>query len=290
MKWRVHRMEDGLFYSESALLNRVLFYSDYNDINIFVEDEFKEFIYENIFQRMFNYKIKINKILPMKGKKGVEKAFQEYGGAYDGKPAIYLVDGDFDLVMGKEMISSPNYIYLEKYNIESYYIDEKAVLKYMAGKMKTTQKNVSEKIQYSGWEDMIYDAMKELFINYMIAQEVFPEEKNVGISPHTFFYKNGYVNIDKVEEYINQLRNRISDYDIKYDLYKRKFETILSGDTTKLVCGKYLLASLSNYLREKADVRFKEDDFIYFLASFLDIKTLDFVKERIVSIINARQL
>ena len=89
-------MEDGLFYSESALLNRVLFYSDYNDINIFVEDEFK-----------------INKILPMKGKKGVEKAFQEYGGAYDGKPAIYLVDGDFDLVMGKEMISSPNYIYVE---------------------------------------------------------------------------------------------------------------------------------------------------------------------------------
>ena len=39
-------MEDGLFYSESALLNRVLFYSDYNDINIFVEDEHKEFIYE----------------------------------------------------------------------------------------------------------------------------------------------------------------------------------------------------------------------------------------------------
>ena len=28
-------MEDGLFYSESALLNRVLFYADYNDINIF---------------------------------------------------------------------------------------------------------------------------------------------------------------------------------------------------------------------------------------------------------------
>lgn len=289
MKWRVRKMEDGLFYSESALLNRVLFYSDYNDINIFVEDEYKEFIYENIFQRMFNYKVEINKIYPMKGKKGVEKAFQEYGKEYDGKPAIYLVDGDFDLVMGKEMISSPNYIYLERYNIESYYIEEKAVLKYMAGKMKTTQKNVSEKIEYFGWENMIYDAMKELFINYMIAQEVFPEEKNVGISPHTFFYKNGYVNIDKVEEYINRLRSRIPDYDVKYDLYKRKFETILSGDTTKLVCGKYLLASLSNYLREKAKVTFKEDDFIYFLASFFDIKTLDFVKERIFSIINVRQ-
>lgn len=282
-------MEEGLFYSESALLNRVLFYSDYNDINIFVEDEYKEFIYESIFQRMFDYKIRINKILPMKGKPGVEKAFQEYGCSYDGKPAIYLVDGDFDLVMGKEMINSPNYIYLEKYNIESYYIDEKAVLKYMAGKMKTTQKNVSEKIEYSEWEDMIYAAMKELFINYMVAQDVFPKEKNVGLPAHSYFYKNGYVNIDKIEEYINGLKCRLPDYDAMYDLYERKFETILSGDTTRLVCGKYLLASLSNYLRAKASVTFKEDDFVYFLASFFDIKTLDFVKNRILSIISTGQ-
>ena len=225
----------------------------------------------------------------MKGKPGVEKAFQEYGCSYDGKPAIYLVDGDFDLVMGKEMINSPNYIYLEKYNIESYYIDEKAVLKYMAGKMKTTQKNVSKKIEYSEWEDMIYAAMKELFINYMVAQDVFPEEKNVGLPPHSYFYKNGYVNIDKIEEYINGLKCRLPDYDAMYDSYERKFETILSGDTTRLVCGKYLLASLSNYLRAKASVTFKEDDFVYFLASFFDIKTLDFVKDRILNIISTGQ-
>ncbi len=251
-------MEDGLFYSESALLNRVLFYSGYNDINIFVEDEYKEFIYENIFQRMFNDQIEINKIFPMKGKPGVEKAFQEYGCSYDGKPAIYLVDGDFDLVMGKEMIDNLNYIYLEKYNIESYYIEEKAVLKYMAGKMKIPQKKVSEKIEYSKWEDMIFEAMRELFINYMVAQNVFPEEKNVGISPHSFFYKNGYANIEKIKEYINSLKGRIPDYNVEYGLYKSKFETILCGNTTRLVCGKYLLASLSNYLREKAKVTFKE--------------------------------
>lgn len=283
-------MEDGLFYSESALLNRVLFYSDYNDINIFVEDENKEFIYENIFQRMFGNTIRINKILPMKGKPGVERAFREYGCSYDGKPAIYLVDGDFDLVMGKEMINSPNYIYLEKYNIESYYIDEKAILKYMAGKMKTPQKNVSDKIEYLEWEDMIYDAMKELFINYMVAQDVFPEEKNVGLPAHIYFYKNGYVNIDKIKEYINDLKRRISNYYTLYDLYKRKFETILFGDTTRLVCGKYLLASLSNYLRVKANVTFKEDDFVYFLASFFDIKTLDFVKDKILNIISNEQV
>ena len=235
---------------------------------------------------MFNLQIRISKILSMKGKPGVEKAFQEYGCSYDGKPAIYLVDGDFDLIMGKEMINSPNYIYLEKYNIESYYIDEKAVLKYMAGKMKTTQKNVSEKIEYSEWENMIYDAMKELFINYMIAQDVFPREKSVGLPAHSYFYANGFVNYDKIEEYINGLKSRIPSYYAMYDSYKRKFETVLSGDTTRLVCGKYLLASLSNYLRAKGNVSFKEDDFIYFLALFFDIKLLDFVKDRILTIIS----
>lgn len=48
MKWRVRKMEEGLFYSEAALLNRALFYSDYNDVNIFVEDEGKD-IYMKIY-------------------------------------------------------------------------------------------------------------------------------------------------------------------------------------------------------------------------------------------------
>ena len=67
---------------------------------------------------------------------------------------------------GKKMIENPNYIYLEKYNIESYYIDEKAVLRFMAGKMKKTQKSVSQVIKYSSWESVVYEAMKELFINF----------------------------------------------------------------------------------------------------------------------------
>ncbi len=281
-------MEKGLFYSESGLLNRVIFYSDYNDINIFVEDEKKEYIYENIFERMFNNTIKIEKILPMKGKPGVEKAFQEYGSSYNGKPAIYLVDGDFDLIMEKEMILNNNYIYLEKYNIESYYLDKKAVLMYMAGKLKKTKEEVSIIIKYSEWEKYIYDAMKELFINYMISQEVFPSEKNVGQSPYYYLNKDGTINANALNDYINGLKCRITDYDALYESYKRKFETTLSGDASRLICGKYLLASLSNYLRVTAGVSFKQDDFVYYLASSFEIKTLDYVKERILNVMHTK--
>lgn len=50
---------------------------------------------------------------------------------------------------------------------------------------------------------------------------------------------------------------------------------------TRLVCGKYLLASLEKYLRSFDHVKFKEDDFIYGLTLLFDIRTLDFVKKKI---------
>lgn len=278
-------MEDGLFYSETGLLNRILFYSAYNDINVFVEDEYKEYIYENIFERMFSDKLKINKILPMRGKKGVEKAFKEYGEQYDNKPAIYIVDGDFDIMMEKEVINNPNYIYLEKYNIESYYVEEKAVLRYMAGKMKQPQKRITQQIEYSTWESMTYNALLRLFLNYLVAQTVFPEEKNVGISPHSYFCENGYVNEDKIDEYENNLKKRIQNYQEIYNMFVEKFETLLSKDSTRLVCGKYLLASLSKYLRNKTGTKFKEEDFIYYLVTVFNIRKLDFMKNRILKVI-----
>lgn len=278
-------MENGLFYSETGLLNRILFYSEHNDINVFVEDEYKEYIYENIFERMFESEVSVNKVFPMRGKKGVEKAFKEYGEQYDNKPAIYIVDGDFDIIMEKEVINNPNYIYLEKYNIESYYIEEKAVLKYMAGKMKQPQKRITQQIEYSTWESMTYNALIRLFLNYLVAQTVFPEEKNVGISPHSYFGENGYANEAKIDEYENNLKKRIQNYQEIYNLFVEKFETLLSKDGTRLVCGKYLLASLSKYLRNKTGTKFKEEDFIYYLVTVFNIKKLDFMKNRILKVI-----
>lgn len=70
--------------------------------------------------------------------------------------------------------------------------------------------------------------------------------------------------------------------------YHKRFEEILLGDITRLVCGKYLLASLSNYLRDVAKVKFKEEDFVNFLISAFNIKKLDFVKKRIVKIMGIK--
>ena len=285
-------MEEGLRYSNISLLNRPMFYS--NDIIIFVEDEKKEYNYEDIFERMFKTeKISIKKIFSAKGKLGVTKAFEKFNCNYNGTPTFYLVDGDFDLVLKKEIIESPNYIYLEKYNIESYYIDENAILKYMAIKLKQTKKNISSRIRYSNWKDDVYNCMKNLFINYMVAQSKLPSEKNVGLSAHRYFQDDGYPNQQQINEYIDGLKNKINDYEYQYNICQNCFETILLGDATRLVCGKYMLASLYKYLRyiSKNDFKksdsFKIEDLTNYLAVFFDIKELDFVKNKILSMLKA---
>lgn len=274
-------MAEGLFYSEEALINRVIFLSSSNDINIIVEDEYKEYEYENIFNRLFSYQIKINNIFPMKGKPGVKKAFEEYGANYEGKPSIYLVDDDFDTIMEKEKVEHSNFIYLDRYNIESYYVDKRATLKFMAGKMKRRQRDIVDEIDYESWENTTYRKLENLFINYVIGQAVFPEEKNVGISPHVYIDSQGYIDDNKINEYVIQLQERIPDYEELYIFYNEKYERLLEGNASRLICGKYIIASLSQYLRKKVNTTFKEDDFRYYLVGEFDIRKLDYVKERI---------
>lgn len=278
-------MTDEFFYSQEALLNRVLFLSDLNDINIFVEDEYKEFEYENIFNRLFSEDLVVNNIFPMKGKPGVEKAFEIYGTNYEGIPAIYIVDGDFDIIMDKKTIDHPNYIYLNKYNIESFYVDRGATIRFMAGKMKKRQKEIINIIAYDTWESDTYNKLEKLFLNYIVAQKAIPDEKNVGISPHKYIDSKGYISSIKIDRYISELREKVTNYESLYDIYKQRFQECLEGDKSRLICGKYLIASLACYLRKRTKVTFKEDDFRYYLVGEFGIRKLGFLKRKIEDIL-----
>lgn len=278
-------MENSLSYSEEALINRVPFLSDFNEINIFVEDENREFEYERIFERLFSNKLTINHIFPMKGKNGVKKAFAQHGEKYDNKPAIYVVDGDFDLILEKDMIHHDNFIYLEKYNIESYYIDMNATVSFMSGKMKKRRKSIIDRIAYETWEAETYNKLQELFINYIIAQCCFPSETNVGTSPYNYIDENGNINEQKILIYKQELEKRVVNYDELYAMFMNKFKCELDNNNTRLICGKYILASLTRYLRKRTNTSFKEEDFRYYLVGEFPINKLDFLKERVENVL-----
>ena len=88
--------EKSLEYSFDASLNRTLFYSEFNDINIYVEDINKEYEYETVFKRLLGDEYRISSIFCMGGKIGVIKAFEENKKQNINDLNFYIVDGDFD--------------------------------------------------------------------------------------------------------------------------------------------------------------------------------------------------
>ena len=124
--------EMGLHFSEYGEKNRLLFYSYLNDINIIVEDKDKEYEYEIIFKRLLKDRYKIVSLFTAGGKQKVIERFEEFGKVDDNNTKmIYVVDGDFDRIIHEaEMIRADNFIYLSTYNIENYFIDEEALIKF----------------------------------------------------------------------------------------------------------------------------------------------------------------
>ena len=124
--------EKSLEYSFDASLNRTLFYSEFNDINIYVEDINKEYEYETVFKRLLGDEYRISSIFCMGGKIGVIKAFEENKKQNINDLNFYIVDGDFDRYIFPEKMIKDS----ARGNITD---DAMVVEKYTSVRVKLTQ-------------------------------------------------------------------------------------------------------------------------------------------------------
>lgn len=282
-------MDEGLQFTEEAELNRYLFYSDINDINFFVEDKDKEYEYETIFSKMFEGKYRIASIMAVGGKKEVIKAFEEFGEADSNNPTknnFFIVDGDFDRYIHQhEMIDNKHFIYLKYYNIENYFIDEKAILKFAKGKLHMLDSQVKDIIRYMEWRDKIVTQAGKLFLLYCAVQKKLPTEPNVARNEYLFIDdKTGLERPGAYSEYYQHILSLESDIAIEIQKIKNAYESTNGSDYFGLICGKFLLTSLFVYLRGKIKKNFTRDELRWSLLCNFDVTSLDFIKEAVNSV------
>ena len=278
---------DDLMYSPEASATRYLFYQDLNDINIFVEYLHKEFLYETIFKRMLKDKYNIYSITPLDGKLNVISGFNEFGAETDGVPNIYIVDGDFDrYIYPDKMIHSPNFIYLETYNVENYFIDEAACLIFAKVKLKCLDDVVKSKVNFTYWREKIVSESAKLFLCYCFVQTKDPSITTLSRSSYEFLdYKTGFERTDGAfEKYWNSIKY-LSDT-IKDDINKidNIYKEINGDNYFNLICGKFLLDSLYCYLRNITESKFNKEDFEWTLVNNFDISKLDYIKNQIIAL------
>lgn len=282
---------DGLQYTQEGNLNRYLFYSDLNYINIFVEDENKEYEYETIFKRMLEPECKISAIFPTGGKSQLINVYNylKYQNM-DFTNCIFIADGDFDRIIGTNIINDLHFIYLDYYCIENYYVDKNSTILFLKGRLKKTDNEVANLIRFDDWLIAITSQLYKLFLLYCVVQKYKPEIKNVSRGPNMFLNnKNGLERTGAYDEYYNQIKLEIDDLDIKLSEMDNAIYELYNTNYFSVICGKHLLDSLCKHLRGLTKCVFSNIDFRWFLICNFDISKLDYLRDRIDRIVHRIQ-
>ncbi len=280
---------DELLYSSEATTTEYLFFSDFNSINIFVEDAGKEYEYETIFKRLLGNQYRIVKIFGVGGKIRLKQCFQEFGITDKDNfkiKNVYIADGDFDrYIYPQDMIISPNFIYLETYNIENYLIDKKACENFAKGYLKCLDSEVEIKMGFNKWKSNIVEQASKLFLLYAFIKKEYPTIPSVSRSPYSFIdSKTGLERSDAFNEYKREILSIDSEVETKVDNINKCYLEIHS-DYFSLICGKFLFESLYCHIRTIiGKTTFRKDDFRWYLINHFDTSSLDYVRHKIINI------
>lgn len=277
-------MNDGeLQYSFNGIINSIKFFQDINQIHIVVEDKGKEAEYETIFKRLLGEEYNIEKIFAVGGKNNVKKCYDELKDD-SSLPLIFLVDGDFDRYKEPDnMINDARFIYLETYNIESYFIDEKASAMFVKSCIHLQDEEIYRKFRFKEWAESIIEHAKDLFFIYCYLQIYNPAEANVQKKPCYFVNQgNGFWKTDdSFEKYKIDIYTKDENAKSRIEEIIQKYVEIHGTDYSYLICGKFLFFCLKNYIHHIVDKAINDNNLRWWLIYHFDIEKLSYVRDRI---------
>lgn len=289
-------MIDDLVFSDEAQLTNALMRIDDNDVLIFVEDHDSEYFYEELFQRLLDDSgIRLSQIFPMNGKNGVINAYRSNGNIISAngkeKPAIYLVDGDFDFcTMREQMINDNCFIYLKKYNIESYLIEQDALVKYMQGVLKCPRDICSKKLNIEHWYNNITEEAYDIFScfawSHIFANGCLPPNVDTArgyIDEHTGFLKpNACIDyLEKLDLKYEEVKDSIERF--KVDIIKNSYDA-----ESDIICGKFLLFSFRKYVLKNCGKNNigTTDLILWYLVQNVSLEPFEYIKSQILRVAN----
>lgn len=287
-------MEEDLRYSQNyAIINRAMFFAELKRTIIFVEDEEKEYVYEKILESFFpNIDFFIN---ACGGKNNVENAYNDFGTNYDGCKCIYICDGDFDILINRERISNFNFIYLEKYELENYFVDHKSLLELYLGRAHGTRREAIKILNYENWYKDIIDSWFELMLLYIIVQKnEHIDMDTTGNSADKFLNRElPIVDLKLVQKYRNDVKIKLKEIDKNLNeevkLLKKEIEN-KKIEKDSIVKGKYLISSAKSYIKyiiknKKKTPSWNTEDVEILLLNSFDMNSLNYLKNKIEQIL-----
>ncbi|GAA5214660.1 DUF4435 domain-containing protein [Corallincola platygyrae] len=242
-----------------ALESIGLLYRDLQDIEVYVEDEDSEAIYRELLSRASNNSVKIHKLFCLDGRHNVVTMCEKYD---DESPALFIIDGDLDLVLGEKEKSIPRLFQHNLYCMENYLFCKDAAIELLiesSGKILTDA--AATLIDWDAFINSIKSDLENLFITFGTSRKLTPSEKTVA---HSFYSicKKGEKKSQpricsmKVDKLITDIESKIiKEFDVetlesvKTPIKERVFT---STNSLSYVSGKdFLIPALYFHLKDK---------------------------------------
>ncbi len=274
----------SLEYSETAKDNLSILFASVNRITIYFEDEGKFGFYETLLERLLNLEsieTESNIIVEtLQGKQSILDSYKSIKGTYALKSCLFVVDADFDILLDRcEYDDTGHLLYLSRYNIESYIVDERSLIRAAYPIMRKRKSDIKKELNFRDWYSGISLDLYRLFILFAVASA--NDEKNISYGYARFISDGGLINKDECNRVEERMRETISDLDRWTchidDLVAEKF----GDDKSNIICGKFLVHAAYKYLDKFGSCTISKDLFISVLVEGCDINNLDFLRRHI---------
>ena len=280
-----------LRYSSGALAVRPRFFAAYNDITIIVEDTEGENLYTQIMKRILGDAVIVGRVLGMGGKAQVIQRYESRRSIPAPPSEFYLVDGDFDELIGRACPSDQSFYKLNRYDIESFLLEETAIC--VLAEEERPSKNAEqhrEELQFRAWELQVVDIWHRMAACAAVLQDI--EEPHSRLCS-TERYVSGYYSVpeaSRVESAIDSIaRNQSVMNPEQFRILLAEMDARIGpshDDRVRWISGKKVWIPLAiRLLRRHTGKSFRKESLCFRLAKNCEFRELDELREQILSIV-----
>jgi hypothetical protein len=276
-------------YTDSFLSGQDILYTQFNDIEFYVEDTEQEHFYYNILKKLFP-DLKFSKIFPLNGKQNVIDAVALNN---NNKKKIYLVDLDFDHILSKK-VTYPNLFYLERYSIENHLISKSAI--YEAIRIKHPKLKDNDIDALFNYTDILKDAaicLKELACSFIINQKHGLGYPYYGLNVNRdfdFTTPTPTYKLNFITDYLNEVKLLLKCKNHRYS-FQRQINKLMKyfrslNKSLENIPGKYVLNFVKERLQSLGLINQTSiESFTYSLSKDFDSNELAYLRTLIINYI-----
>ena len=270
-------------WSDRAKKAVSLFFRKWNDIDIYVED--RSFctlkIYNEILNRISGGKYRVERVFPLGPKHNVIEACKNHDQAC-GREALYIVDGDLDLLISNGPIENERLYIQGRYCLENFLVDDGAMAEILYEEDSgVSRDDALARVEYEKYLiDM--ESLLELFVIFAVMRKFLPGVQSVGMGLSKFITGGKVPVLDKqkISKYIGDMHSVLCEiYGANVILEEELTiidKTLGENSALVFVSGKdYLFPAFLFHIRKRQKIHSTNDSIKVRLARHCDLRPLE---------------